>query len=550
MIFGPTLLDDALGAILAHTFRAGELTLRKGQVLATDDIAALRAAGCTCVITARLESGDVDEDSAAGALAAAACGEGLRATRAATGRCNLIAERRGLIVFEEDRLHRVNEIDEAITYAALQSHEIVEPAQIVATVKIVPFSVPGHALEQAQAVLRDPQPLLRVAAFAARRVGLLLTTLPGQKASLREKTRHVLNARLAALDCPPVVTAHCDHDAGPIARRIEDLVARCCEIVLICGASAPVDRRDVVPAAMEMVGGKIEHFGMPVDPGNLTVFGRWGDVPLIGLPGCVRSPKLNGVDWVLQRLIAGLSVSPREVVRMGAGGLLHDSADRPLPRAKAVADPDSEAKTPRRVAAVVLAAGRSRRMGARNKLLADVGGMPMIRHAALAAIGSRAEPVIVVLGHERDRVGAALDGLEITMVFNPDYASGLSSSLHRGLAALPADTDGVVVLLGDMPRVSRQTIDCLIAEFDPPDGRAICVPTRHGKRGNPVLFARQFFAEMQTIQGDVGARTLMGAYPDLVHEVAIPDDGILTDVDDPRALAALTSNGESMDREP
>lgn len=540
MIFGPTSLDDAAGAILAHSLRAGAVTLKKGRILTADDVAALRDAGWSHVVAARLEAGDVGEDRAAGALAAAACGEGLVPSRAATGRCNLIAERRGLIVYEADRLHRVNGIDEGITLAALRSHEIVEPGQIVATVKIIPFAVPARAFERAQTALHSPRPLLSMAPFVVRRVGLVSTHLPGQKAGLREKTHRVLDARLAALDCPPATAAECAHEAEAVARCVEDLVATGCEIVLISGASATVDRRDVVPAAMERVGGTIEHFGMPVDPGNLTVFGRWRDVPLVGLPGCARSPKLNGVDWVLQRLVAGVNVGPHEVTRLGAGGLLQDSGERPLPRTAAVADPSEPAKQGPRVAALVLAAGRSRRWGARNKLLAEVDGVPMVRHAVAAAVASRADPVIVVLGHERDRVAAALDGCAVTMVDNPDHAAGLSASLHRGLAALPAEADGVVVLLGDMPRVTARIVDRLIAAFDPAQGRAICVPTCDGKRGNPVLFARRFFAEMQAISGDVGARALLGAYPDTVHEVVVPDDGILHDVDDPRSLAEVS----------
>lgn len=190
-----------------------------------------------------------------------------------------------------------------------------------------------------------------------------------------------------------------------------------------------------------------------------------------------------------------------------------------------------------RVAALVLAAGRSTRMAPHNKLLAEVDSMPMVRRVVLMALSSRADPVIVVTGHQRARIEAALADLGATFVDNPDFATGLSTSLRRGVAALPADVDGVVVCLGDMPHVASATLDRLIAAFDPVEGRAICVPSRNGKRGNPVLFARQFFAEMQAVSGDTGARALIGAHPEAVHEVATADDGILFDIDDPQALA-------------
>jgi molybdenum cofactor cytidylyltransferase len=197
-----------------------------------------------------------------------------------------------------------------------------------------------------------------------------------------------------------------------------------------------------------------------------------------------------------------------------------------------------------RIAALILAAGRSTRMGKANKLLADVYGRPMIARVAAAVQDSQADPAIVVTGYEREGIEAALAGQGLVFAHNPDFDAGLSSSLHRGLAALPEHVDGVVVCLGDMPRVSAVVIDRLIAAFDPPEGRTICLPTWQGKRGNPVLFARRFFAEMHAISGDQGARALIGEYPEAVCEVAMSDDGVLSGVDTPEALASLQSGGK------
>jgi molybdenum cofactor cytidylyltransferase len=229
---------------------------------------------------------------------------------------------------------------------------------------------------------------------------------------------------------------------------------------------------------------------------------------------------------------------------MGAGGLLKEISVRPLPRAAAVesAPPPEVARAPR-IAALILAAGQSRRMGAENKLLAVVDGKPMVAHVVSQVMAAGLDPVLVVTGHQRKPVQAALAGLPLMFVHNPEYAAGLSTSLRRGLAALPEDADGVMVCLGDMPRVSAAVLARLAAAFDPLEGRAICVPTWQGKRGNPVLLARRFVPEMQEIAGDIGARALLGDYPELVCEVAMDEtgsgDGVLLDVDTPAALAAL-----------
>jgi molybdenum cofactor cytidylyltransferase len=281
---------------------------------------------------------------------------------------------------------------------------------------------------------------------------------------------------------------------------------------------------------VEASGGRIEHFGMPVDPGNLLLIGDLGGRPVLGAPGCARSPKENGFDWVLLRLLAGLPVSRTDIARMGVGGLLMEIVTRPQPRAE-------EAKDGRGVAALVLAAGRSTRMGGPNKLLAELGGKPLVRIAAEAALASQARPVVVVTGHQRERVEAALEGLPVRFVHNPDFANGLSTSLKAGINALPDDIGGAVVCLGDMPQVSGALIDRLAQALDPETGALIAVPTFEGKRGNPVLWSRRFFPELAALEGDVGARHLIGTYRDAVVEVPVTGQGAFFDIDTPEALA-------------
>jgi molybdenum cofactor cytidylyltransferase len=186
-----------------------------------------------------------------------------------------------------------------------------------------------------------------------------------------------------------------------------------------------------------------------------------------------------------------------------------------------------------RIAAVILAAGSARRMGA-NKLLATIDGKPLVRIAAEAAVGSQASPVVVVTGMYAGEVAEVLSGLAVTQAFNPDHASGLASSLSVGLARLPADVDGAVVLLADMPRVDSPIIDRLIDAFD--RGR-IVVPAFQGRRGNPVLWSREFFPQLQSLAGDIGGRFVIEANAAAVVEVAT-GDAITMDVDTPEALRA------------
>jgi molybdenum cofactor cytidylyltransferase len=190
------------------------------------------------------------------------------------------------------------------------------------------------------------------------------------------------------------------------------------------------------------------------------------------------------------------------------------------------------------IACIVLAAGRSTRMGAANKLLAEVGGGAMVRGVVEAALASAARPVLVVTGHQADEVRAVLAGLDVAFVDNPDYAVGLSSSLKAGIGAVPADCAGALVLLGDMPRIAGQHLDALIVAFAPDKGAAIVVPVHCGQRGNPVLWSAAFFKEMLQLDGDAGARQLMASDADQVREIDLGTDAVLADIDTPEALAS------------
>jgi molybdenum cofactor cytidylyltransferase len=454
----------------------------------------------------------------------------VRIGAAFTGRANLYATEAGLAVVDVGLVDKLNAIDESITLATLPPDTRVAPRQMLATIKIIPYAAARKCVEAAEALLRENTPI-RVAAFSPRRVALISTFLPGTKASILDKNRTALEQRVRSLGSEIACERRVAHDTAPLVAAIMD--AKGCDPILIFGASAITDRRDTVPAAIEQAGGRIEAFGMPVDPGNLLLSATLGDATVIGLPGCARSPKLNGFDFVLWRIAAGLPVGRKELAAMGVGGLLSEIPSRPQPRE----EPAAEAPALPRIGAVVLAAGLSSRMGS-NKLLADIEGKPLVRRVVEAAVASAADPVVVVTGNGGSGVRDALLSLPVQFAENPDFTKGLSTSLRAGLSALPDNCNGGLFLLGDMPDVSAALIDRLIAAFDPAEGRAICVATRHGKRGNPVLWSRRFFPDIMALTGDIGAKHLMTEHDELVCEIEAEDDGPLTDIDTPEALAA------------
>lgn len=535
MIFGRLPLADAEGAILAHGLTLDGRRLKKGHRLSAADIEALGRAGASTVLAARREAGEIDEDEAAGRIAKAAAGTGTDVNAPFTGRCNIYAREAGVALIEREQIERMNRIDEAVTIATVQPFVAVEAGQMLATVKIIPFAAPATAVSAVEAEADDA---VRLQAFRPHRAGVISTRLPETKASVIEKATELMRSRLERCGSTLGQASVVEHHEDDVAAAVRAQLDRGLAPILIFAASAITDRRDVIPAGIVAAGGRICHYGMPVDPGNLMLVGEVDGVPVIGAPGCARSPKENGFDWVLHRLLAGLDVGRDEIVAMGCGGLLMDTGLRGAPRERKT---EGAPRMPK-VAAIVLAAGQSRRMGRENKLLAPVAGRPMLTYAVDAALKSKAHPVIVVTGHEPDEIKVVLEGREVSYVHNARFADGLSTSLAQGLDAVPADSEAALICLGDMPKVSSGLIDRLISAYNPVEGRAVVVPTRDGKRGNPVLFDRRFFAEMREIAGDVGARHLIGEHEDLVAEIAVDDDAIFLDVDTPDALKRLTGS--------
>ena len=530
MIFGPTPLAQAQGCILAHTHRLPGLVLKKGAVLDSPALEALAQAGHTEVIAARLEPGDVSEDEAASQLAQVLLTPDIGRTRAGTGRVNLVATRPGLLRIDAPKVNALNQADESLTLGTLPDWASVTTGEMLATIKVIPFAVPGPALAQA---IEAGQGALTLHPYTPHRVGLVMTTLPGLKPSILVGTADVTRTRVESLGGTLLPPIECLHDATRIAQALTTLLAQGAEILLVAGASAVVDRRDTGPSGIVQAGGTIHHFGMPVDPGNLICLGAIGPTPALVLPGCARSPKLNGIDWVLSRLFAGLPVTGKTLAGMGVGGLLKDTPTRPLPRAQATA-PHPQ------IAAILLAAGRSSRMGPRHKLLIPgQDGTPMVARVADTLLATPLRPIIAVLGHRAPEIDAALGPRPITRVEAPDYQSGLSASLRAGIAALPPDTQAALVVLGDMPLVTPAAIARLLDAYDPVEGRLIVAPTHEGHLGNPVLWDRRFFPEILALQGDRGARSLLAEHAEHLVTVPMDDDAVLRDIDTPEQLATL-----------
>jgi molybdenum cofactor cytidylyltransferase len=519
MEFGTFNLIECEGALLAHGLTLPSGRLRKGHKLSDQDIAACQQAGLASLIVARLAPDDVAEDDAAQNIAAGLHAASVRAGESRTGRVNLYARTNGLLTYGPEQLLHFNRIDEGLTLALLPPFTPVRSGQMIGTVKIIPFALPRHIVQHG--VVKCHMIGLNVHPYKPLSIALVQTLLPETKSSIIAKTAATTHNRVCALDANFIDAGQVPHDTQSLTLRLRAIDA---DIILIIGASAIADRGDIIPASISAAGGSIVRVGMPVDPGNLLCLGQLGRAHVIGLPGCARSPKRNGFDLILERLCAGLNVDNHDIAAMGMGGLLEDVAERALPRAVAAAP---------RIGAILLAAGTSSRMGTQNKLLLPTPAGALVRQTALSLEAAGITSVIAVLGHQAEQTGTALRGAVSQMIYNPDFASGMASSIRAGLAAAPADWDGAFIVLGDMPLILPTSLQALMKQFSPAHGREIIIPHVAGQRANPIIWAREHWPKLMTLQGDIGGRGLLVAAGDAVCAVMLEDDGLLEDVDDP-----------------
>ena len=336
MKFAPVHLSDAKGKILGHNIAdaTGQRLLRKGKPLTDEDLENLRALGRVSVYVAEIEPDDVDENTAARRVAAAISGPGLQITGAASGRSNLLAEEMGILRIDVERLAHINECN-GITLATLASHSPVRARQMVATVKIIPYAVPGSVLRVMETIAAGSTQIVRVDALPSRSVGMILSgsasiheRLVSDFAPLRDRIERlgssVIRTDFVALDDEP--------DEAALTEMLKQQLASGIGMILLAGETAIMDSQDIVPRAIERAGGHVESVGAPVDPGNLLMLAYLNQVPVVGAPGCARSRKTNIVDWILPRLLAGDRLTRRDIVELGHGGLLQDVPERGMPR--------------------------------------------------------------------------------------------------------------------------------------------------------------------------------------------------------------------------
>lgn len=510
------------GWSLAHSITAAGKKWPKDTILTEKDIKTLSGLDIDNVQVFMLEPDDINENDAAKAAADHICGKGLKVVSVGRGRANLVATADGLFI-PDKAIDAINLIDDAFSAASLPAHTHVQANQLVATVKLVPYAIPKKLLSGLAA---NDAPTAQVHAYNKLKAATIITG-----SNLPNKIRRTLEHRLDRLNGNIENYEIVAHTQLAVTKAISELAHLDIDLILILGVSAISDHRDVIPAGLEAANGEIIKLGMPTDPGNLLMLGKLQGKYVIGLPGCARSPALNGLDFVLERIAAGIPLDHQSITLMGTGGLLKETPERHIPRS-----PVNKASDSTSIAPIVLAAGKASRAQGISKLLSKINDRSVLETTITNIAKNTKSTINVVTGHNAPALNDILGRLNVTIVHNAEYADGMGASLAVGVTNLTNEPTFAMICLADMPFIRPDTYEKLNLAAQCSHEGAILIPTFNGKRGHPVLWHQQHFKELSALNADIGGKQIMQDNQEYIVEVPVEDAGILIDLDTPEML--------------
>lgn len=549
MKYGEYPVYDALGVELTHPVKCQDKTLKKGHVLTSSDIGRLKYAGIKTVVGARFSSNDIHPETAADILLKTMVGDYLRYTLPdESGYCEVFADIDGVFVFDPDRLKRLNAHCEDFCVITVQPYLPVYKGQLVANLRLFSPAVDADVLNQAITKISGTGALFKIAPYAFCKIGYVRTVAAGTTPDPIDAD--ALEKRFAAYGFSIVHSTMCAHDSESVEKAVRDALDARAGIVLVESPFPPLNREDTVPKAFKESAADIDQLGWCLDTGVPLVLGHKGDAKLLGF--CAGDADQPALDVLLRYLATGSLPATDTLPMFAMNGIsLSRMTKRITPEQMENSVSVGAVSDSEKIAVVILAAGASRRMIGSNKLLEPLNGLPMIEHAVRSALLSEADYVVAVTGHDAMFVERRLEKYDVKIVRNPDYVSGVLGSIRLGLAVLPPDIAGAVILPADMPAFTEEYINRLIDAFDAKSKRPpVVLPTFDGIRHNPVLWPRDLFKVAKPVPEDAHWTPALIEHTDYIREIPLKDDLPLTDINthgdlsNYKARAELVSDAE------
>ncbi len=529
MKFGEFPAYDALGLELVHDVKCQGKTLKKGHILTSADLSLLKYSGIKTITGVQFSFEDVLPETTADILLKTLAGDYLRYTMPdETGYSEIFADIDGTFVFDQERLKRFNMHSELISLITIQPYIPVYKGQFIANLRVFGPAVPAETLNEAITKISGTGPLLKVAPYAFCKIGFIRTLV--SNSSIPPMDDDKLAARFAAFGFRIVYSDLCEHNVAAIEKAVRNAIDAEAEIVLVESQNPPLHRDDIVPMGFKEAAADIDRLGWPVDTGLSLVLGHKNNVKLLGYSA--EDAEQPAFDRLLRFMATNSLPNPDTFSSLAMNGLSLGRMTKRISKEQmqnsiAVASlTDSE-----KIAVVILAAGSSRRMVGTNKLLESINGLPMIEHVVRSALSSNADYVVVVTGHDAKFIEKRLEQYDVKIVRNADYVSGVLGSVRLGLAVLPPDIAGAVILPADMPAFTEDYIDKLIEAFDfTAKRRPVVLPVFNSVRHNPVLWPRDLFNVVKIVPEDSQFVPALIEHSDYIKEIPLKDDLPLTDI--------------------
>lgn len=549
MKFGEFPVYDALGIELTHDLKCQEKTFKKGHVLTSSDIGLLRYEGIKTVIGVQFDNNDVHPQTAADILLKTMAGDHLRYTLPdETGYSEIFADIDGVLVFETDRVKRLNAHSENISVMMIQSYLPVYKGQFIGNLRIFSPAINAEELNESITKISGTGPLLKIAPYAFCKIAFIQTI--ADRTHVVAQDEKELEKRFGAYGFNIVYHDLCEHTSEQVEKAVRNAIDAHAEIVLVESPYPPLHRDDVVPKGFKEAAADIDRLGWPMDMGLSLVIGHKNDVKLLGY--CHQDIQLPAFD-ILMRFLATKSLPTcQDIPLLALNGInLERQTQKITPAQIENSINVGSVSDSEKIAVVILAAGSSRRMIGSNKLLEPLNGLPMIEHVVRSALSSKADYIVVVTGHDAKFIEKRLERYDVKIVRNPDYVSGVLGSIRLGLAVLPPDIVGAVILPADMPAFTEEYIDQMIDAFDFKAKRLpVVMPSYNNVRYNPVLWPRDLFKVVKIIPEDSHWTPALVEHSDYIKEVVLKDDLPLTDINTHgdlekyKARADMISNAE------
>lgn len=534
MKFSEKNVNKSLGLILAHSISKDNVKIKKGTILEKLHIKKLFEIGVKKIFTVKLDKDDIFENEAAKEIGKVFFSkENVRVGKSFSGRVNIFSTSLGIFNVNEKVINKSNSVNYSLTIATLSNNSVVSPGQIIATIKVIPYGVKKSVLNKFLKILN--QNTLTIFDVKLRNVSLIVTQRENNSNYLNDKIIDSVNHRLFKLGIRLNEIHFCKHDKNALANLLEKISF---DLVLILLATATTDINDIGPSAIKLIKGKIIRFGMPVDPGNLLFLGQTrNEKMVIGLPGCIKSKSLNGADWIIERLVCGMTINNEMISSMGVGGLLKEISNRPRPR---IIESFSKIK---KIDIMLLAAGKSTRMQKEDKLLLKKNNKSLLQTSVEECTKANLNKVHVILGYNKDSRKKILKNFDVNVCFFEGYEEGIGASIRYGMQFIKPEVDAVIISLADMPKVKHDLYLRLIEKFNKNKNNEICrLFSSSEKAGHPILFSKRFFENLRSLTGDTGAKELIKDSQEYLCKIYCDDDSPIYDIDNIKDYDDWTRN--------